>query len=94
MDTIVLFFVLAITVEGIVEYVKTLISQERKAIYLQVGALATSILLCVLSGADIYAALGVQFAFPVMGCVLTGIFASRGANYANDILGRLQKHNA
>ena len=92
MQGILLMLVLAVTVEGLVEYVKSVAEhKEWKTIALQLGAAAVSILLCLASGADLYAALGVEFAAPFVGCALTGIFASRGANYASDIIGKLRK---
>lgn len=90
METIVLFLTLAVTVEGFVEYVKNIIEGERRAVVIQLCALVVAVALCVLAGADIYASMGVTFSVPYVGCVLTGIFASRGANYASDILGKLQ----
>lgn len=90
METIVLFLTLAVTVEGLVEYAKNIIEGERRAVVIQLCALVVAVALCVLAGADIYASLGVTFSVPYVGCVLTGIFASRGANYASDILGKLQ----
>lgn len=90
METIVLFLTLAVTVEGLVEYAKNIIEGERRAVVIQLCALVVAVALCVLAGADIYASLGVTFSAPYVGCVLTGIFASRGANYASDILGKLQ----
>lgn len=42
---------------------------------LQLCAAVVGVLLCVLSGADMYAALGVPFSLPAVGMVLTGIFA-------------------
>ena len=90
METIVLFLTLAVTVEGLVEYVKNIIVGERRAVVIQLCALVVAVALCVLAGAVIYASLGVTFSVPYVGCVLTGIFASRGANYASDILGKLQ----
>ena len=90
MEAIVLFLTLAVTVEGLVEYAKKIIEGERRAVVIQLCALVVAVALCVLAGADIYASLGVTFSVPYVGCVLTGIFASRGANYASDILGKLQ----
>lgn len=90
MEAIVLFLTLAVTVEGLVEYAKNIIEGERRAVVIQLCALVVAVALCVLAGADIYASLGVTFSVPYVGCVLTGIFASRGANYASDILGKLQ----
>ena len=92
MQAILLTLMLAVTVEGLVEYVKSVAQRKSwKTITLQLGAAAVSILLCLASGADLYAALGVEFAAPFVGCALTGIFASRGANYASDIIGKLRK---
>ena len=54
------------------------------------AAIALGVLLCLATGADIYAALGVQFAIPWVGTALTGIFASRGSNYLSDFAKRLQ----
>ena len=89
MEAIVLFLTLAVTVEGLVEYAKNIIEGERRAVVIQLCALVVAVALCVLAGADIYASLGVTFSVPYVGCVLTGIFASRGANYASDSLGKL-----
>lgn len=94
MTAILLFITLAITVEGIVEYIKSIIQQkDTKTIAIQMGALAASMILCVLSGADVYAFLGIDFNAPFVGAILTGIFASRGANYASDFIGKLQSVN-
>ena len=90
MEMILLFIVLAVVVEALVEYVKTIVSMDRQAIILQLSALAVSILLCLLASADVFAQLGVTFTLPYVGCMLTGVFASRGANYASDIIGRLR----
>ena len=53
-------------------------------------AVALGVALCLATGADIYAAHGVQFATPWIGVALTGIFASRGSNYLSDLAKRLQ----
>ena len=57
METIVLFLTLAVTVEGLVEYVKNIIEGERRAVVIQLCALVVAVALCVLAGADIYASL-------------------------------------
>ena len=84
--------VLAVIVEALTEYGKNLIQmKEKKTVLVQMGALAVSVFLCVASGADILAEAGLVFRVPFVGCILTGIFASRGANYASDLLKRMQK---
>lgn len=100
MDKIALIIMLAVTVEALVEYGKSfaqaITGGKYTAVVLQLCAAVVSVLLCVLSGADMYAALGVPFSLPAVGMVLTGIFASRGANFVSDLIGRLRgkKENA
>lgn len=94
MQTILLAIVMAVTVEALIEYVKqiakALSSGEIKAAATQVVSILLGVLLCLAVGADVYGALGVAFAVPWVGTVLTGIFASRGSNYISDIAKRLQ----
>lgn len=98
METFTLFIVMAIIVEGIVEYVKTIVEmKDLKAVIIQLAALITSIALCILCGADVFGKLGIVFSVPYVGSVLTGIFASRGSNYVSDLIGKLNsltKHDA
>ena len=91
MDKIWIFIVLAIIVEALTEYGKNLMSTEKKKVLIvQLCALGISVMLCLLAGADIFSTVGIDFSIPYIGSVLTGIFASRGANYANDLIGKLQ----
>lgn len=94
MTGVALILVLAVTVEALVEYVKqaikTVSGEGRKCLAVQLGALAVSVGLCLAAHADLYAALDVQFAWPWIGSVLTGVFASRGANYVNDLITKLR----
>lgn len=94
MNMILLAIVMAVTVEALIEYVKqiakALSSGEIKAAATQVVSILLGVLLCLAVGADVYGALGVAFAVPWVGTVLTGIFASRGSNYVSDLAKRLQ----
>lgn len=94
LGAVVLMMVVAVTVEGLVEYGKSvyklLAESGKKALALQLAALAVAVFLCLTAGADLYAWLGVEFVVPHVGCVLTGVFASRGANYASDFIGRVR----
>ena len=94
MQMILLAIVMAVTVEALIEYVKqiakALSSGEVKAAATQVVSILLGVLLCLGVGADVYGALGVAFAVPWVGTVLTGIFASRGSNYIADLAKRLQ----
>lgn len=94
MDMILLALAMAVTVEGLIEYIKTLgkavLEKAWKTAVTQGCALALGVALCFAVGADLYAALGVTFALPWVGPLLTGIFASRGSNYVSDIVSKLQ----
>lgn len=94
MDTIVLVFMMAITVEALVEYGKTfgkaIVSKDWKTSITQGVALLISVALCFAVNADMYGILGVEFAFSWIGVLLTGIFASRGANFVSDLFKKLQ----
>ena len=86
MNMIVLVLMMAVTVEALIEYAKTfgkaIIEKQWKTAATQAGAVAL--------GADFYAALGVNFNVAWLGIALTGIFASRGANYVSDLVKKLQ----
>ena len=94
MENIALILMLAVTAEGLVEYGKSVgkmvTERDVKTLITQLSALAVSILLCFAAGADLYAALGLTFSVPGIGIVLTGIFASRGANYVSDLVRKLR----
>ena len=94
MTGVLLILALAVTVEAVVEYVKSIIKmvtdKDVKTLITQLAALAVSILLCFAAGADLYAALGLTFGVPGVGIVLTGIFGSRGANYVSDLVSKLR----
>ncbi len=94
MEGLVLTMVVAVTVEALVEYGKSMflaVGNDKKAIVLQVAAMLVSVGICLLTGADIYSALGIVFVWQPVGAVLTGIFAARGANYLSDMIGRLKQ---
>ncbi len=93
MNGIILILVMAIVVEAIVEYGKTVgkgfTAGEWKAAVTQIAAIAIGVLLCLATGADLFAVLNIVFAWPPLGMVLPGIIISRGANYVSDFVKRL-----
>ena len=94
MNMIVLVLMMAVTVEALIEYAKTfgkaITEKQWKTAATQAGAVALGVLLCFGVGADFYAALGVNFNVAWLGIALTGVFASRGANYVSDLVKKLQ----
>lgn len=94
MKGIVLIVVLAIVVEALVEYGKSLIAGFKtggwKAPVVQLVAMAVAVLLCFAANADLFTVLGVEFSAPWIGTLLTGTFASRGSNYISDLIGKMK----
>lgn len=94
MNTLVLAVVIAIVVEALIEYAKTIgkavLSKQYKTAATQLAAIAIGVGLCVATDANVFADLGITFSVEAIGVVLTGIFASRGANFVSDIAKRIQ----
>lgn len=95
MAGITLIIALAIVTEALVEYGKSIgkafAGNDIKAAVTQLVAIAVSVLLCFAAGADLFQVVGITFAWPWVGVVLTGILGSRGANYLSDLLTKMQK---
>jgi len=89
MESVWIFVVLAVVVEALTEYGKNLLTQKRHTAIVQLVALGISVTLCLLTGTDVLAVAGIALRFPWVGQVITGIFASRGANVASDTLQRI-----
>ncbi len=93
MDDLALVLMLAVTVEALVEYAKSavqmVVDRTIRCFVIRLAAIAVSVGLCLLAGADLYAVLGVTFRWQPVGCVLTGVFAARGANYVSDLVSAL-----
>ena len=98
MNGIALVLAIAVTVEAVVDAIRCIygyvIQKEYKKLVARISALAASILLCFIAGADLFSAVGVSFQSGFVGKLLTGIFASRGANYINDLISRLNQRSA
>ena len=94
MQTIVLILVLAITVEALIQYGKTILEMLEKKQYktfaTQLAAILISVFICFAAGVNLYALVGVSFTVPWLGTLLTGIVVSRGSNYTSDFIKRLQ----
>lgn len=94
MQGIVLILALAVIVEAVVEYGKSVgkmfTDGDWKTGFTQLGAAAVSMALCFAAGADLFAVLGLDFGQWWIGTALTGLFASRGANFVSDLVKRLR----
>lgn len=94
MEGIVLIVVMAIVVEALIEYAKTIGKAVKeggwKTAITQLAAIALGVLLCFMTGGDLFTVVGISFAWPWLGIALTGIIISRGANYVSDFVKKLQ----
>ncbi|MBR3779323.1 MAG: hypothetical protein IKL13_06365 [Clostridia bacterium] len=94
MTVIVIFLMLALIVEAFIEYAKSIgegVSKgEWKTAVTQLCSIAVALVLCFATGLDVFAFVGLEFAWPWLGVALTGVFISRGSNYASDFVKRLQ----
>ena len=83
MQTIVLILVLAITVEAIIQYSKTIIEMLEKKQYktfaTQLAAILLSVFICFTAGVDLYTLVGVSFTLP-WGCLLCGSVVGHAAH--------------
>lgn len=80
--------IISILVEAIWENIKTV--WEDGFNKNRVGALVISVLICTLASVNIFELLGIDLVYNVVGCIFTGIIVSRGANFVNDLFGRLR----
>ena len=94
MQGLCLVLALAVTVEALVEYAKAIAKAvrdgEKKTAVTYLAAIGASALLCFSANANLYELLGVHFTWPWLGIVLTGVFASRGANFVSDLYSKLK----
>ena len=80
--------VIAILIEAIWENIK-MIWQNGKVSIDMIGSLIISILVCILTKADIFPMVDVNISVPVIGSILTGIIVSRGANFVHDLFNKI-----
>lgn len=81
--------IVAILVEAIWENCK-MIWQKGKFSISMLGSLIVSVLICILTGVDIFPIVGLSITVPVVGSVLTGIVVSRGANFVSELFAKLK----
>lgn len=81
--------IVAILVEAIWENCK-MIWQKGKFSISMLGSLIVSVLICILTGVDIFPIVGLSISVPIVGSVLTGIVVSRGANFVSELFAKLK----
>lgn len=90
--------IVSVITEALVEYGSTIykafVSGEKKTAIKQITAIVIAVILCSSLGLNVFDYVGLHFSFPMIGVVLTGIFASRGANYFSDIIKKINSMRA
>lgn len=90
--SIALIISIAILVEALVEYGKSIgdmfLGHDYKTGITQLITIGVGILLSFAFGINMFAAIGFEVA-PIVGTIITGIIISRGSNYASDIISKL-----
>lgn len=84
----------AILIEGLVEYGKTIINMvengEKKTAVIQGITIIIGVLMAFAFEADMFIPLGLIVNHKI-GMVLTGIIMSRGSNYVSDFIGKISQ---
>lgn len=83
---------LAILSESITQYIKDTVRSivELPAPVKKGIALAIALVIAFGTGLDLFDYLGIEFQYPYVGVVFTGIVLSRGANVAHDLIDRIK----
>ena len=79
--------ILAVMVEAIWENIKRAYTDSLQVSV--IGSLVISIVVCVLTGVDVFEIIGLPIKVAFVGSIFTGIIAARGANFVNDLFTRL-----
>lgn len=83
---------LAILSESITQYIKDTFQGivELPAPIKKAIALAIALIISFGTSLDLFNYLGIEFQFPYVGIVFTGVILSRGANVAHDLMDRIK----
>ena len=81
--------IIAILVEAIWENLK-MVCDKNKVNINMIGSLLLGMIVCVLARIDVFEIVGITLIVPIVGCLLTGILCSRGANFLHDVFSKLK----
>ena len=79
--------IIAVLVEAIWENIKRAYTDSLQVSV--IGSLVISIVVCVLTGVDVFEIIGLPIKVAFVGSIFTGVIAARGANFVNDLFTRL-----
>ena len=76
---------IAFLVEAILQTIKPIYDKEKGWNQDKIISIVVGILICLVTGVDLFAELGFVVSVPYLGSIMTGIIASRGSNFVHDI---------
>jgi hypothetical protein len=84
--------VVAFFVEALIQTLKPIYDKTKGFNINSILSLVAGISLCLLTNTDIFKTVGfpIQEPFAFIGCILTGVLASRGSNVAHDVFKFIQ----
>ena len=80
--------ILATLCEAVVEWLKDLVPKI-EGTGAKVAALVVGLILAFGASQNIFALIGIEFLYPAVGFILSGILISRGSNYLHDVIARI-----
>lgn len=89
MEGFLQLLVMGVLVEAVWENSK-IVWQDGKFSIDMLGALLLGIIIAIATGTDILLIAGLHSTIPILGMVLSGILASRGANVVHDIIEKIR----
>lgn len=94
MAPVMILITVSIITEGITEWLKMSFKLDDNANVIYIITAALGVAVALLTGADIFAALGISTRVPFVGQILTGVLCSRGSNYVYDVMRKLSPDQA
>lgn len=88
MEKITALIMISLVAESVWESLKML-WQDGKLSVDRLGALITSVIICIGIKLDLLALLGIDNSIPYLGIMLSGVLISRGSNFMHDLLVRV-----
>ncbi len=89
MNELLILVTMGILVEAVVEVIKSIFS-DGKLNYTVLLSIGVGILFAFTLRVDLFQLLGIDVHITYVGTVLSGLVVSRGANFAHDLLDKLQ----
>jgi len=88
LELFVTLIILGTLCEAVVEWAKD-IAPAIEGTKAKVLSLVVGLVLAFGAGQNLFALIGIEFTYPVVGVILSGMVISRGSNYIHDLIKRI-----